>query len=208
MGILDGLFSPSSEEKDARRAGILDFNATRETTDPFFEQNLNNGASANNTLADRLGANGAAAQQQAFDNFVNSPGYQYNFDEGQRAINNNAALGGTLKSGANLKGLQQFGQNLYANDLNNQNAQLAGLNQLGFQGAQGLSNNSQAYNNLQIGFGQAADRGNQLAAGNIAGLAGTIAGFGGGGGFGGGFGGGGGGGFGGATSGRILGALY
>lgn len=209
MGFLDGLFDPSKNEEAARARGINDFNSTRKKTDPFFQQNLSTGASANGILADRLGVNGAASQRSALDNFVNSTGYEYNFAEGQRAINNNSALGGMLKSGANLKGLQEFGQNLYASDLNNQNSQLAGLNQLGFQGAGGLLGNSQNFNNLQVGLGQAKDAGNQAAAGNITSIAGSALGFLGGGGFGG-FGGGGGGApkQGSAQAGRILGSLF
>lgn len=51
-------------------------------------------------------------QQQAFDAFRATPGYQFQLDEGNKAIERGAAARGLRLSGGTLKGLQQYGQGL------------------------------------------------------------------------------------------------
>lgn len=184
MGIFDGFFNPTKNTKKGFKRAQADFNRTRGITDPFFTDALRQGGNANNLLADLLGANGASAQAAALAAFQNSPAFDFNFAEGTRAIDQSAAARGLGQSGTNLKSLQEFGQGLQANEFNNRIAQLAGLGQVGFQGAGGLTNNSQNFGNLAISRGQAEDAGNAAGLGNLFGLAGLFGGFGGGGGFG------------------------
>ena len=98
--------------------------------------------------------NGQDAANAAMANFQQSPGYQYQFNEGMRAVQSNAAAQGMLNSGATLKALQDRGQQ---------------LGNLSFQ---------TYYNNL-MGFvngGQASAAGQATASGNAgAGLAQTAA---------------------------------
>ena len=51
--------------------------------------------------------------------FQKDPGYQFRMDEGVRALENSAAAKGSLNSGATLRALTEFGQNLASNEYNN-----------------------------------------------------------------------------------------
>lgn len=87
-----------------------------------------------NAIAGLLGTGGNAAQaQQAFNNYKNSVGYKFQLNQGAQAIDTNAATSGMLDSGATLKGLNAYGQNLASTTFNNYLGQLGGLNSM--QGA-------------------------------------------------------------------------
>jgi hypothetical protein len=68
---------------------------------------------------------GAAMLQPGYD-YTASPGYQFRFNEGQRAVEGGAASKGMLMSGGTLKDLTRFGQGVAADDFNDQfNRQMA-----------------------------------------------------------------------------------
>lgn len=73
---------------------------------------LNNATSASNAISNLLGLNGSAAQNTGFENYKTSTGYEDALDTGSKAITGNAASRGMLNSGATLKALDAFGQNL------------------------------------------------------------------------------------------------
>lgn len=58
-----------------------------------------------------LGGDSAGALS-AFNTFRDSTGYQFQFDEGMRALNSGWAAKGALNSGAAMKSFGQYGQNL------------------------------------------------------------------------------------------------
>ncbi len=58
------------------------------------------------------GANFGNFQEPSLEDARNSPGYQFAFDQGQRAVQNSAAAKGTLLTGGTLKDLAQFGTGL------------------------------------------------------------------------------------------------
>jgi hypothetical protein len=98
-------------------------------------------------------------QQQAFDRFRNTPGYQFGLTEGQRTLDSSAAASGGLFSGKAAKALTKFGQDYadqqgyrpYMNSL----ASLAGIGQ------------TAANQNASIGQATAGNVGNALmGAGN------------------------------------------
>jgi hypothetical protein len=73
------------------------------------------------------GVSSQDAARAAFDQFRNSTGYQFRLGEGMDAVNSGYAGAGTLKSGAAMKAINEYGQNFasnefanYANLLNNQ----------------------------------------------------------------------------------------
>jgi hypothetical protein len=66
--------------------------------------------------------------------FQKDPGYQFRMDEGLKAIDRSAAARGSLNSGATLKALTNYGQNLASSEYNN------------------------AYNRFNNDFSNAADR--------------------------------------------------
>ncbi len=108
---------------------------------------VSNGTGASNQIANMLGLNGAAGQQQGFDNWRNSTGYQFGLDQGTQAITGNAATQGLLNSGSTLKALNTYGQNYantqYQNYLNPlQNLMSNGLNAASTIGGAGSVANS------------------------------------------------------------------
>jgi len=62
---------------------------------------------------------GYAMLQPGYD-YTTSPGYQFRFGEGQRAVESSAASKGMLMSGGTLKDLVRFGQGTAAQDYNDQ----------------------------------------------------------------------------------------
>jgi hypothetical protein len=62
---------------------------------------------------------GYAMLQPGYDH-TTSPGYDFRFSEGQRAVESGAASKGMLMSGGTLKDLVRFGQGVAADDYNDQ----------------------------------------------------------------------------------------
>lgn len=81
------------------------------------------------------GALGRDAQQQAYDDFISSPGQEWLRERGQRELLSGAAAIGGLGGGRVREELVRFGQGLASQDLNNQLAQLNALRQGGLQAA-------------------------------------------------------------------------
>ncbi|HZL00965.1 MAG TPA: hypothetical protein VFC47_13825 [Caulobacteraceae bacterium] len=88
---------------------------------------IDSGDTANTALQGFLGLGGdPAATSKAFNDYLNSTGYQFNVDQGIAAIDQNKAASGLLNSGSTLKALdaygtgeaQQYGQQ-YVGDLQN-----------------------------------------------------------------------------------------
>lgn len=72
-----------------------------------------------------------AATNQAFQNYENSTGHQFRLQTGTNALQTSAAAQGLLKSGATLKALDQYGQNLGTGDFQGYLANLAGQQGVG-----------------------------------------------------------------------------
>lgn len=86
----------------------------------------------------------AANYQQAFDNYKNSTGYQFRFNQGVKALDASASSRGILQSGAAMKSLNQFGQGIASDEFGNYlgylgNLMGTGLNAAGAQA--GVSTN-------------------------------------------------------------------
>ena len=155
------------------------FDLTRQDMAPWQQA----GSKAIGSLSDML--------QPGYDH-TTSPGYQFRFNEGQRAVESGGASRGMLMSGGTLKDLVRFGQGVASDDFNqqfNRTASVAAggqqvnttLGQLGANAATNIGNNMmQAGNARASGYaGQAAAIGGGLN--NLAFLA-MNGGFGGGGG--------------------------
>lgn len=116
-----------------------------------------NGGNYNTYGLDPAGAK--ETQQQALADFQTTPGYQFRMDEGVKALDRSAASRGLLRSGAQQKGITDFGQNIaseeYGNYMNNL-FQAAGL------GSQAASSG----NSTAAGLTQGA--GNSILQGGIA----------------------------------------
>jgi hypothetical protein len=144
--IIGGLASSSGAKAQANAANAASdvqrymYDQTRTDYAPYREV----GTSALRRLASEA--------NQPFDQ---TPGYQFRFNEGLRAVNQNASAAGMLNSGQRLRALTQYGQGMaeqgygeYANRL----ASLAGVGQTatgqtaaaGQAAAQGMGNAAMA----------------------------------------------------------------
>ncbi len=101
---------------------------------------LNNGVNSGNQIANMLGLNGGAAQNEGFTNWQNSTGYQFGKQQGMDSITGNAAASGLLNSGGNEKALETYGQNYANTQYGNYNNMLQSLLGSGLQGAGTLAN--------------------------------------------------------------------
>jgi hypothetical protein len=78
-------------------------------------------------------------QTGALNNFANSGGMQFLLQQGQNAISGQNAAGGVLNSGATGKALEQYGQGLASQYLNQYMDQLFKLSNLGLGSASAIS---------------------------------------------------------------------
>ncbi len=85
------------------------------------------------TLGGMLGGTDYGARLPALEK---TPGYQFRFDQGRKAIEGSAAAKGTLLTGGAAKDLTEFGQGLASTEFDNEYRRLFGLAGLG-QGAAG-----------------------------------------------------------------------
>lgn len=169
-------------------------NAANATTLGMYNQNRadmepwrTTGVGALNRLATLMGipgANGVTAsgdpnfgsltKKFGMSDFEADPGYNFRLSEGLKALQNSAAAKGSLMSGATMKGLERFGQNLASdeytnafnryqsqnNNLYNRLAGISGTGQVQSQqmAAQGANAASSLGQNI-IGAGNAAAAG-------------------------------------------------
>ena len=110
------------------------------------------------------GANSALARLLADPSSVRSlPGYQFNLEEGTRAIDRSAAARGMDQSGRTLKDLQRFGTGLADQTLQSQYQRLLGGTGVGLSGNAGIGAGLQG----QLNTRTSAYGGDMASAGTI-----------------------------------------
>ena len=90
------------------------------------------GESALGAMAALQGLEGGGAYENGLAQFYESPGYQFRFDEGMRAVDHSAGARGDLFSGRTGRALQDYGQGIASQEYGNyynRMAQLAGWGQ-------------------------------------------------------------------------------
>jgi len=94
-------------------------------------------------------------REEAMNRFYQSPDYDFRMNEGIRAMDSSAASRGMLMSGAQLRGITEFGQNLAAGEYGNYYNRLSGIAGLA-QTAQNPYAGAQSgmYGNLMGAYGQ------------------------------------------------------
>ena len=93
-----------------------------------------------------IGPDGKPTGQPAnFDQFTNSPDYQFAFDQGLNALDRSAASRGRLFSGAQMQGAQRFGQGLASQQYGNYANRLASLAGIGQSATNQLGQYGQNY---------------------------------------------------------------
>lgn len=97
--------------------------------------NVGLGNSAMSTLGSLLGIGDSAAGKSTLTNFLDSTGFNFLRDQGERGITGSAAAKGLLNSGATAKAITSFGQNLAQTKLNDLMQNLTSLGNFGNQSA-------------------------------------------------------------------------
>jgi Chaperone of endosialidase len=90
-----------------------------------FQSAFNTNTAGANALGNALGINGAGGNAQAISAFLNNPGYQFQQQQGDAAINAQAAATGMNNSGNQLKALSDYNQGLAGTSWNNYVSSLA-----------------------------------------------------------------------------------
>lgn len=104
IGGIAGKIAAGKQAKGLRKAG----ERAAGVLDPFSEA----GVTANTAALQALGQGGPGTQDVQFQNFLNSTGFREQLRAGSEAITGNQAAAGLLNSGATLKRLTRFGQDL------------------------------------------------------------------------------------------------
>lgn len=140
IGLAGSLLGGGKKKQAATAAQGLDLTGynylTKGDGSNFTKTAAANGATASNdsaglrsTQAALLGQGGdPAAAKTAFSNYLGSTGYNFQMDQGSRAITGGAASRGLLQSGGTAKALTSFGQNLGSNYFSKYMGQLGDLN--------------------------------------------------------------------------------
>ena len=163
----------ASASNQAAATQLAMFNTTQQNLSPYMQS----GSTANNALNTYMGINSngtinsSAPGQQQFSaaQYQQSPGYQWQLQQGLGAIENSASNAGGIVSGNTLKALQTYGQGLANQDYqqayqnytaNQQNMynELSGIKTAGQNAAANLGTTS-----ANVGSSVAA---NQTAAGS------------------------------------------
>lgn len=129
------------------------------------------GVNANTQLQSLFGINGIPAQQASIDAFENTPGFKFQEQQGDQAINRAAAASGNAFSSSTLGALANYNSGLAASSYQNYINNLFGLNSTGENAA--VARGSQAIQGANYQGGFQVGRGNAVAAG-ISGAAGAI----------------------------------
>jgi len=122
----------AQRQMDAARGAQLAAEQRDREIQATYQPYLDSGTNALGAESTLLGTDGSdpAAQLEALRN---SPGYEFQRQEGDRAISGNSSAAGMLGSGNRLKALTQFGQGLADQTYNTR------VNQLGDVANRGLS---------------------------------------------------------------------
>jgi len=152
------------------QGGLDNFNQNANRASNLLGGYATNGQGASGIQAAQSGALGAPAQQNAFNNFNDSPGQQFLRDRGEQAVIRNAAAMGGVGGGNVQKALATFGQGLAQQDFDNQFNRLGQVSDRGFQATQlqsGIAQNQGAagMNAANLGANYNFNTGQQMASG-------------------------------------------
>jgi hypothetical protein len=97
----------------AQQQNIALANSTRDANVALSQPTVDRGNTASETISALLGLSGDhSAQDAAFQHFLGSTNYQFQVNQGTQAIRGNRATQGLLNSGATLRALDAYGQNM------------------------------------------------------------------------------------------------
>ena len=162
--LLGGLFQ-SDDVKSGQSAALAAQQQAIQTAQNQLGPWQGTGVTANAQEGNLLGLNGQPAADAAMATFQNTPGYQFQLTQGLRGVDAGAAAAGMLRSGATLKGEQEFGQGLANTTFGNYFNQLQQLSGNGLTAAQGITSAATGAANQTSGI----DTGAATAGANITG---------------------------------------
>lgn len=121
------------------------------------------------------GGPNSAAAKSAYNNYLNSTGYNFQLSQGTGAITGSAATRGILNSGSTAKAVNQYGQNLASTTFDNYLGQLGNVANRGLQagqmiGAAGSAGGPAAGNILQSGLSSAGGQFGSVASNYFGGI--------------------------------------
>lgn len=149
--IISGNKAAKAQVKGAE-AGIAEQRRQYDQTRADYAPWRASGSSALDLLSRAYGLNGQAPDQSAF---TASPGYQFRYNEGLRAIDRGAAARGLLHSGGAVKAEQRYGEGLAASEFGDWWNRLSGVAGAGQGAVGGTADAGQnAANNITTAYGQ------------------------------------------------------
>jgi hypothetical protein len=142
----------ANAQKEAAAQSVAEQRRQYDTTRADYAPWRTAGTGAIDMLSRAYGIGGGAPDMSAF---TASPGYQFRYNEGLRAIDRGAAARGLLGSGAAVKAEQRYGEGLAASEFGDWWNRLAGVAGMGQSatagtaaaGANAANNISTAYTN-------------------------------------------------------------
>lgn len=163
--LLDG-----AKAADARYAGAQDIIGNGVTSaNALLDPYVQTGQRALHAVGDLSGANGVEAGRAAMDNFQYSPAYQFNLDQGLRAVDAGASARGMLVSGGAKTAEMKYASGLASNEFANYYSRLNDLSKQGYTASQQTGANDILGANAQAGY--EAQRGTTAL--NVAGMQGS-----------------------------------
>ncbi len=155
---LDSALGSALGEYNAGQAGAT------EALQPYADT----GAQSLSVQADLMGLNGPEAQAAAQQRFQTDPGYQFRLSQGVGALDQSATARGGLYSGAAMKALTKYGQDMGSQEYDNYYGRLSDLSGRGQDAATNISStlsnfaNQKASALLGAGQNKATYRANML----------------------------------------------
>ncbi|WP_028716310.1 hypothetical protein [Paracoccus sp. J39] len=145
------------------RNGRLGEDMSRMVTTPGSTQYRVGGQTFNTLEEAHAWARANPTGGSAYGGFTATPGYEFRLQSGNDSINALAGARGGLHSGATLKALADYNQNIASEEYGNYLARLSGLTDMGQASAANTAQASNAF--AQMGSGALANKGNALAGG-------------------------------------------
>jgi hypothetical protein len=147
----------------ATQAQVDMFNQGQKATAPWRQS----GSKALTQYEKLMGLRGGGSQEKAFEDFRNTPGYQFQQDEMMRMLEGTSAAGGTFGSGQMAKDLMKYGGNLADQNYGSYMDRLQNMSTVGSNAATNSASQMQALgknmgqNAIGAGQAQAAGQINQ-----------------------------------------------
>lgn len=152
---MSSLLGGNSSSKQSSQSTTNIFNKAYDSLSSSLNPVVGQAGNASHLINQLLTGTGGDA---AYKQYQDSTGFQNQLDTGVQAITNNAATSGLLNSGATLKAVNQYGQNLANQNFNNYLSQLFNLGNQGLQAGQVVSSAGGTTNTTSTSKGKSSSK--------------------------------------------------